>query len=153
MNTQKGIRTTKITAKAVAALLAGFILFMFVGESLEDNSQHAPLQKNAQTILKIGQSQIIKDTIKYLNGYPDICFGKNYEAPLYCKKIFYCYTVYNLTLDKEHAKVYTTNPEAGNPLVRRVKFSKETLLEAYEQNENVTFCCESFCICGILKTT
>jgi hypothetical protein len=37
---------------------------------------------------------IIKDTINYLNGYPDICFGKNYIAPLYCKKIFNCYTVY-----------------------------------------------------------
>jgi hypothetical protein len=64
MNTQKAIRTTKITAKVVATLIAGFILFMFVGESLEDNSHHAPLQKNAQTILKIGQSQTIKDTIK-----------------------------------------------------------------------------------------
>ena len=39
-------------------------------------------------------NRIIQDTINYLNGYPDICFGKNYIAPLYCKKIFNCYTVY-----------------------------------------------------------
>ena len=40
-------------------------------------------------------NNIVKqDTINYLNGYPDICFGKNYIAPLYCKKIFNCYTVY-----------------------------------------------------------
>ena len=37
---------------------------------------------------------IINDTINYLNGYPNICFGKNYLAPLLCKKIFNCYTVY-----------------------------------------------------------
>jgi len=37
---------------------------------------------------------IINDTINYLNGYPDICFGKNYIAPLLCKQIFNCYTVY-----------------------------------------------------------
>ena len=40
-------------------------------------------------------NELIKqDTINYLNGYPDICFGKNYVAPLLCKEIFNCYTVY-----------------------------------------------------------
>ena len=43
---------------------------------------------------KIDNNIIINDTINYLNGYPDICFGKNYVAPLLCKKIFNCYTVY-----------------------------------------------------------
>lgn len=45
-------------------------------------------------ISKIDNNIIINDTINYLNGYPDICFGKNYLAPLLCKKIFNCYTVY-----------------------------------------------------------
>jgi hypothetical protein len=43
---------------------------------------------------KMDNNIIINDTINYLNGYPDICFGKNYLAPLLCKKIFNCYTVY-----------------------------------------------------------
>ena len=43
---------------------------------------------------KMDNNIIINDTINYLNGYPDICFGKNYLAPLLCKEIFNCYTVY-----------------------------------------------------------
>ena len=43
---------------------------------------------------KMDNNIIINDTINYLNGYPDICFGKNYIAPLLCKEIFNCYTVY-----------------------------------------------------------
>lgn len=42
----------------------------------------------------INNDLIKQDAINYLNGYPDICFGKNYMAPLFCKKIFNCYTVY-----------------------------------------------------------
>lgn len=45
-------------------------------------------------IYTLNDDVIIKDTINYLNGYPNICFGKNYLAPLLCKKIFNCYTVY-----------------------------------------------------------
>lgn len=45
-------------------------------------------------ISKMDNNIIINDTINYLNGYPDICFGKNYIAPLLCKEIFNCYTVY-----------------------------------------------------------
>ena len=43
---------------------------------------------------KMDNNIIINDTINYLNGYPDICFGKNYMAPVLCKEIFNCYTVY-----------------------------------------------------------
>ena len=44
--------------------------------------------------INLNNDLIKYNTINYLNGYPDICFGKNYIAPLYCKKIFNCYTVY-----------------------------------------------------------
>jgi len=44
--------------------------------------------------INLNNELIKQNTINYLNGYPDICFGKNYIAPLYCKKIFNCYTVY-----------------------------------------------------------
>jgi len=37
---------------------------------------------------------IIKQVADYFNGKPDICLAKNYMAPLFCKRLFKCYTVY-----------------------------------------------------------
>ena len=31
---------------------------------------------------------------EYLDGRPDFCMAKNYLAPIYCKKIFNCHTIY-----------------------------------------------------------
>ena len=38
---------------------------------------------------------LIRDeTSNYLNGLPNLCLAKNYMAPIYCKDIFKCYTIY-----------------------------------------------------------
>lgn len=60
----------------------------------------------------INNDIVKQDTIKYLNGYPNICFGKNYLAPLLCKKIFNCYTVY-LVSGINHFSYYK-NIDANN---------------------------------------
>jgi len=76
---------------------------------------------------KIDNNIIINDTINYLNGYPDICFGKNYMAPLLCKNIFNCYTVY-LVSGINHISYYKNidaNTFLSNEFVNTYKLDKE----------------------------
>ena len=40
------------------------------------------------------KKKVLEDVVKYLGAKPNLCMGKNYVAPLYCKKIFNCYTIY-----------------------------------------------------------
>ena len=42
-----------------------------------------------------GPNKFIKRVCyEYFNGRPDFCIAKNYLAPIYCKKIFNCHTIY-----------------------------------------------------------
>ncbi len=43
---------------------------------------------------KYDESKVVKDAFGYLKTHPTLCLAKNYRAPLFCKKIFKCYTVY-----------------------------------------------------------
>ena len=45
-------------------------------------------------LYKYEESKVVKDAFGYLKTNPTLCLAKNYVAPLFCKKIFKCYTVY-----------------------------------------------------------
>ena len=45
-------------------------------------------------LYKYDESKVVKDAFGYLKTNPTLCVAKNYVAPLFCKKIFKCYTVY-----------------------------------------------------------
>tara|TARA_Y100000389_G_scaffold204918_1_gene260787 strand:+ start:6147 stop:7256 length:1110 start_codon:yes stop_codon:yes gene_type:complete len=49
---------------------------------------------NNKYVLSKSNDSIMNDAIKYLNEYPTLCLGKNYVAPLLCKNIFKCFTIY-----------------------------------------------------------
>lgn len=66
----------------------------------------------------------IKDTaINYLNGKPTICFGKNYAAPVFCKKIFNCFTIY-LVSGINHNNIYYPTLSAEEMLDPDFKITK-----------------------------
>ena len=78
-------------------------------------------------------NRIIQDTINYLNGYPDICFGKNYLAPLFCKQIFNCYTIY-LVSGINHISYYK-NIDANT-------FLSDNFINTYNRDKEIK-CIES----------
>tara|TARA_B100000902_G_C27320533_1_gene924100 strand:- start:3494 stop:6493 length:3000 start_codon:yes stop_codon:yes gene_type:complete len=43
---------------------------------------------------KFEEDKVLDDAVKYFGVKPDICLAKNYMAPIYCKRVFNCYTVY-----------------------------------------------------------
>ena len=43
---------------------------------------------------KFEEGNVFDNAVKYLGVKPDICLAKNYMAPIYCKRVFNCYTVY-----------------------------------------------------------
>ena len=53
------------------------------------------------------EERVKQDVRSYLKSEPNYCLAKNYIAPLYCKKIFKCYTVY-LVSGMNHFNLYTT---------------------------------------------
>lgn len=77
--------------------------------------------------INLNNELIKQNTINYLNGYPDICFGKNYIAPLYCKKIFNCYTVYLVSgiYHISYYKVITAQKFLSNDFVNTYNNKKE----------------------------
>ena len=43
---------------------------------------------------KFKEDIVLDEVVSYLGGNPQTCLAKNYMAPIYCKSIFNCYTVY-----------------------------------------------------------
>lgn len=60
---------------------------------------------------KYDESKVVKDTFGYLKTNPTLCLAKNYKAPLFCKKIFKCYTVY-LVSGINHFRLFYSNMSA-----------------------------------------
>ena len=56
---------------------------------------------------KYDKDQVRHDVKSYLKVEPNYCLAKNYVAPLLCKKIFNCYTVY-LVSGMNHFNLYPT---------------------------------------------
>jgi glycosyltransferase involved in cell wall biosynthesis len=61
--------------------------------------------------------------IKYLNSEPNICLAKNYHAPILCKKIFNCYTVY-LVSGINHFSIFYNNISAIDLLNSKIDDTK-----------------------------
>jgi glycosyltransferase involved in cell wall biosynthesis len=57
----------------------------------------------------LNYDEIKNDIEKYLKAKPDICLAKNYIAPIYCKKIFDCYTIYLVSGINHMSTFYTNN--------------------------------------------
>jgi len=55
---------------------------------------------------EINEIKIYQDVIQYLGVEPTICFAKNYKAPVLCKKIFQCPTVYLVSGINHFSKFY-----------------------------------------------
>jgi len=74
-------------------------------------------------------SNHVKNTIvKYLGSMPDICIAKNYMAPIYCKNIFNCYTIY-LVSGINHFYLYYDNISANELLDDSFIIDKEIEME------------------------
>jgi glycosyltransferase involved in cell wall biosynthesis len=62
-------------------------------------------------LYKYEESKVVKDAFGYLKTNPTLCLAKNYRAPLFCKKIFKCYTVY-LVSGINHFRLFYSNMSA-----------------------------------------
>jgi len=62
-------------------------------------------------LYKYDESKVVKDAFGYLKTNPTLCLAKNYRAPLFCKKIFKCYTVY-LVSGINHFRLFYSNMSA-----------------------------------------
>ena len=53
------------------------------------------------------KKKIYDDVINYLGEKPTLCLAKNLIAPIYCKEIFDCYTIYLVSGINHFSKFYT----------------------------------------------
>lgn len=58
---------------------------------------------------KLNYNEIKNDAEKYLKAKPNICLAKNYVAPIFCKKIFDCYTIYLVSGINHMSTFYKNN--------------------------------------------
>ena len=77
---------------------------------------------------------------KYLGSLPDICIAKNYIAPIYCKNIFNCYTIY-LVSGINHFYLYYDNITAEEFLDEKFIVDKniDLEIECNKQSDLIVF--------------
>ena len=83
---------------------------------------------------KFVESNVLNDTIKYLGNKPNICLAKNYMAPIYCKRVFNCYTVY-LVSGINHLPMFYKNKTAKDVLDDNF-FIKDIIFAEVKCNED-----------------
>lgn len=79
---------------------------------------------------------IIKNTINYLNGIPHLCLCKNYLSPIYCKKLFNCFTIYlvsGFNIMRSYPELSSTDLLDDNFIIDKVNKDEEVCLNIIDK--------------------
>jgi hypothetical protein len=80
--------------RSIGCKVAGVFFHMEINDADPDMIGGIFLYKYKITAIHHNIHYIMNDVVNYLGGKPHICLAKNYIAPIFCKEIFNCYTIY-----------------------------------------------------------